>query len=261
MTTEDIIVHIFYLVDERMKTVKRVPQTHLYPSEIVTIGILFALKGGHFRAFYRWLKRDFAPLFAGVPDRTNLQRLLKSHQQHCDALLAEASVLTVTDSYPIELIFPIRQGRSERQVGKKNKDKGRWSIGIKLCWLVNTFGQVVGWQWATMNRPDQDFHPLIEAQQDDSIVLADLGFRCKDGIPANLKLCAKGTWNDRMVIETIFSMLTVVCKAKKMHHRVQAYLEARLAYMAAMFNVLLHLFHHLHPDADPYQLSIAEFSL
>jgi hypothetical protein len=261
MTTEDIIVHIFYLVDEGLKEAKRVPQTHLYPSEIVTIGILFALKGGHFRAFYRWLNRDFAPLFAGLPDRTNLQRLLKTHQHHCDALLAEASGLSVTDSYPIELIFPIRQGRSEQQLGKKNKDKGRWSIGIKLCWLVNTFGQVVGWQWATMNRPDQDFHPLIEAQHDDSIVLADLGFRCKDGIPANLKLCPKGTWNERMVIETIFSMLTVVCKAKKMHHRLQPYLEARLAYMAAMFNVLLNLFHHLHPDADPYQLSIAEFSL
>ena len=261
MTTEDIIIHIFYLVDEDLKEVRRVPQTHLYPSEIVTIGILFALKGGHFRAFYRWLRRDFAPLFAGLPHRTNLQRLLKSHQHHCDALLAETSLLSVTDSYPIELIFPIRQGRSEQQVGKKNKDKGRWSIGIKLCWLVNTFGRVVGWQWATMNRPDQDFHPLIEAQHDESIVLADLGFRCKDGLPDNLKLCPKGTWNDRMVIETIFSMLTVICKAKKMHHRLQAYLEARLAYTAAMFNVLLNLFHQLHPDADPYQLSIAEFSL
>jgi hypothetical protein len=261
MTTEDIIVHIFYLVDERLKAAQRVPQTHLYPSEIVTIGILFALKGCHFRAFYRWLSRDFAPLFAGLPDRTNLQRLLKSHQAHCDDLLAQTSVLTVTDSYPIELIFPIRQGRSEQQLGKKNKDKGRWSIGVKLCWLVNTFGQVVGWQWATMNRPDQDFHALIEAQQDNSIVLADLGFRCKGGLPANLKLCPKGTWNDRMVIETIFSMLTVVCKAKKRHHRAQAYLEARLAYRAAMFNVLLDLFHHLHPHADPYQLSIAEFSL
>jgi hypothetical protein len=143
----------------------------------------------------------------------------------------------------------------------KNKDKGRWSIGIKLGWLVNTFGQVVGWQWATMNRPDEDFHPLLALYQHDSIVLADLGFRCQAGIPANLKLCPKGTWNDRMVIETIFSMLTVICKAKKMHHRLQAYLDACLAYTAAMFNVLLHLFHHLHPDADPYQLSIAEFSL
>jgi hypothetical protein len=261
MTTEDIIIHIFCLVDDRMKQVKRVPQTHLYPSEIVTIGVLFALKGGHFRAFYRWLKRDFASLFAGLPDRTNLQRLLKTHQQHCDWLLADSSLFTVTDSYPIELLFPIRQGRSPQQIGKKNKDKGRWSIGVKLCWLVNSFGQVVGWQWATMNRPDQDFHPLLAAQQDNTIVLADLGFRCKEGIPANLKLCPKGTWNERMVVETIFSMLTVICKAKKMHHRVHDYLEARLAYTAAMFNVLLTLFHQLHPDADPAKLSIAEFSL
>jgi hypothetical protein len=261
MTTEEIIIHIFYLVDEQMKAVKRVPQTHLYPSEIVTIGILFALKGGHFRAFYRWLYRDYAPLFAGLPDRTNLQRLLRTHQQHCDRLLADTTLFSVTDSYPIELLFPIRQGRSAQQIGKKNKDKGRWSLGIKLCWLVNAFGHVVGWQWATMNRPDQDFHPLLTAQQDSTIVLADLGFRCKAGIPDNLKLCPKGSWNERMAIETIFSMLTVVCKAKKMHHRVHAYLEARLAYMAAMFNVLLSLFHQLHPDADPHQLSIAEFSL
>jgi hypothetical protein len=261
MTTEDIIIHIFYLVDEQMKKVKRVPQTHLYPSEIVTIGILFALKGGHFRAFYRWLERDYAALFAGLPDRTNLQRLLRTHQQHCDKLLADTTLFTVTDSYPIELLFPIRQGRSQQQLGKKNKDKGRWSIGVKLCWLVNAFGQVVGWQWATMNRPDQEFHSLLAAQQDNTIVLADLGFRCKEGTPDNLKLCPKGSWNERMVVETIFSMLTVVCKAKKMHHRVQAYLEARLAYMAAMFNILTTLFRQLHPDADPYQLSIAEFSL
>ena len=255
MTTEDIIVHIFYLVDESLKDAKRVPQTHLYPSEIVTIGVLFALKGGHFRAFYRWLNRDYAPLFAGLPHRTNLQRLLKTHQHHCDALLAEASVLSVTDSYPI------REGRSEQQLGKKNKDKGRWSIGIKLCWLVNTYGRVVGWQWATMNRPDQDFHPLIEVQDEAAIVLSDLGFRCKDSTPSNLKLCPKGTWNDRMVIETIFSVLTVICKAKNMHHRLQPYLQARLAYMAAMFNVLLDLFHLIHPDADPFKLSIPEFSL
>jgi len=110
MTTEDIIIHIFYLVEEEMNAEKRGPQTHLYPSKMVTIGILFALKGEHFRAFY-------------------------------------------------------------------------------------------------------------------------------------------------------FSMLTAVCKAKKMHQRVHAYLEARLAYMAAMFNILTTLFRQLHPDVDPAKLSIAEFSL
>ncbi len=261
MTTEDIILHIFCCVDDGIKGEAKVPQAKLYPSEVVTIGILFALKGGHFRAFYRWMKRDYDGLFGGLPDRTNLQRQMARYQHLCDDLLASSSVLSVTDSYPIELLFPIREGRSARQVGKKNKDKGRWSIGVKVCWIINTYGRVVGWQWATMNRPDQDFHPLIEAHQDQTIVLADLGFRCADGLPVNLKLCAKGTWNDRMTIETIFSMLTTVCHAKKMAHRTAQHLQARLAYMAAMFNTCLALFHQLHPDADPFQLSIAEFSL
>lgn len=47
--------------------------------------------------------------------------------------------------YPIELIFPIRQGRSPQQVGKKGRDKGRWSVGIKFCWLLNDFCRVVAW--------------------------------------------------------------------------------------------------------------------
>ena len=45
-----------------------------------------------------------------------------------------------------------------------------------------------------------------------------------------------------------------------MFHRTAAYLEARLAYTAAMFNVLLHLVWQLHPD-HAFKLSIAEFSL
>jgi len=170
-------------------------------------------------------------------------------------------VLNVTDSYPVELLFPIREGRTKRQLGKKNRDKGRWSIGVKLCWVVNTYGRVVGWSWLTMNRADQDFNPLFSLLDEVGVVFSDMGFRCAGGIPTNLKLCLKGTYNDQMMIETIWSMLTVVCHTKKLFHRLAAYLEAHLAYLAAMFNTLLTLFHQLHPDADPFQLSIAEFSL
>ena len=70
MTTEEIIVHIFYHVDNAMLEVPKHPLSKLYPSEVVTIGILFALKGGHFRAFYRWLSRDYTALFGGLPERT-----------------------------------------------------------------------------------------------------------------------------------------------------------------------------------------------
>jgi hypothetical protein len=52
VTTEEIIIHIFYHVDNAMLSIPKHPLSKLYPSEVVTIGILFALKGGHFRAFY-----------------------------------------------------------------------------------------------------------------------------------------------------------------------------------------------------------------
>ena len=261
MTTQDIIIQIFCLVDDRMGPMSKHSQAKLYPSEVVTIGILFALKGGHFRAFYRWLSRDYDDLFAGLPERSRMLRLLKTHQDWFDRLLAQPSFFTVIDSYPIELLFPIRQGRSPQQVGKKGKDKGRWSVGVKLCWLLNDHGQVVAWDWATMNTHDQHFHHVIEPLREVSIVLADVGFRSAAGIPDNLKLCPKGTWNERMCVETALSMVTVVCGLKHMHHRLRPYIQSRLASVVAMFNVLLSLFHQIHPDADPFQMSIAEFSL
>jgi len=261
MTTEEIIIRIFCAVDDQIGATSKVPQAKLYPSEVVTIGILFALKGGHFRAFYRWLKRDYNALFGGLPDRTTVGRNLLKYEYLCDHLLETPSVLNVVDSYPVELLFPLRAGRTKQQIGKKGRDKGRWSIGMKLCWVLNTFGLVVGWSYDTMNRFDTTFHALVSAFEEDGIVLADLGFRAKQANPGNLKLCRKGTWNERMVVETTFSLLTVVCHAKKMFHRRRSYLQARFAYTAAMFNLLVTFSRQLDPSADPFKVSIAQFSL
>lgn len=120
MTTELIIILMFCYVDFRMLGIEKHRQAKLYPSELVRIGILWALKGVSFRAFYRWLKRDYEGLFGGLPDRTTLQRSLATHQDWCDSLLAAPSLFTIMDSYPIELLFPIREGRSAGQVGKKD---------------------------------------------------------------------------------------------------------------------------------------------
>jgi hypothetical protein len=196
----------------------------------------------------------------GLPERTRLQRALQVHPDWCDRLLADPTLFTVGDSSPLELLFPIREGRSPRQIGRKGKDKGRWTIGFRLWWLLNDTGQVVAWYWLPLDHPDQDFNSLTEDYAEVSIVLTDLGFRDADGIPPNLKLCPKGTWNERMIIETSFSMLTVVCQAKKFFHRVTDYFWSRCAYLAAMFIVLMALFHQYFPD-DPRPRSIAEFSL
>ncbi|MEP7284288.1 MAG: hypothetical protein ABI947_00810 [Chloroflexota bacterium] len=55
MTTEEFIIELFCRVDAVMLDVSKRGQAHLYPSEIVTLGLLFALKGSGNRAFYRWL--------------------------------------------------------------------------------------------------------------------------------------------------------------------------------------------------------------
>src|SRR2546430_12109779 len=70
MTTEDFISEVFYRVDEAMKAEPKHPQASLWPSEVVTRGVLFALKGVGNRAFYRWVSRDWRGSFSTLPQRT-----------------------------------------------------------------------------------------------------------------------------------------------------------------------------------------------
>ena len=93
------------------------------------------------------------------------------------------------------------------------------------------------------------------------IVLSDTGFHATEGEPSNLKLCQRGEWEDRMLVETAFSMLTLVSHFKKGMHRGWAYFQARLAFTMAAFNVLVQ-WYDLQPNASGFvPLSIADFSL
>lgn len=151
MSTFDFIIELFCRVDDAMTDVAKHPQSRLNPSEIVTLGLLFALKGVGTRAFYRWVKRDLKELFSYLPERTRLFRLFATHQAWTDRFLAEPTVLGVADSYGIELLYPMREGRSDRQIGKKGKSNHRWIVGGKLGFVVNQFGLVTGWDCATAN--------------------------------------------------------------------------------------------------------------
>ena len=261
MHTLDFITELFSTIDDTLQDVPKHSQAKLYPSEVVTIAILFALKGGHGRAFYRWLMNNWQAEFPKLPHRSRLFRLFVSHQRLTTRFLAEPTLLGVIDSYGIELIHPIREGRSEQQIGKKGLSNKRWIVGGKLCLLLNKFGLVVDWDFGTANQYDADFQPLIEKVVDHMIVLADSHFHSAQGDPPNLKICARGTWNDRMLIETVLSMLTTVSQFKKVFHRTWSQFEARLAFMMATFNILVQ-WHGLFPDDTGFvPLSIAEFSL
>jgi hypothetical protein len=261
MTTEDFIIELFCRVDDAMRDVPKHSQANLYPSETVTLAILFALKGVGNRAFYRWIKRDWKSLFPNLPHRTRLFRLFKTHQEWADRFLADPTILGVADTYGIELIHPIREGRSDEQIGKKGVSNHRWIVGGKLGFVLNKFGLVVDWDCDTANVHDSTFQPLVRQFEDQMIVLVDSTFHAKEGDPSNMKVCPRGTWNVRMLIETVLSMLTVICHFKEVGHRVWEYFRARLAFTMAAFNLLVQ-WYGLRPDEHGFvHLSIAEFSL
>ncbi len=253
MRTEEIITRLFCLVDDKLAHVNKRRNAHLYPSEIVTIGILFTLKGVHYRAFYRWLKGDWLHLFPNLPDCSRLLRLLGVYEHLTDQFLVAPQEESVIDSYGIELIQPIRQGRSPAQVGKKGISNSRWIVGGKLCWLITPQGQVLDWAWATANTHDQHFGEVGERWTAQTEVLSDLGLRKRGHEPVNWQFCQHGQRNDRMVVERVFSLVTVVNHLKKIFHRVEKYLTARFGYAAAMFNCLIEL--------AGGKLALAQFSL
>src|SRR5262249_15143766 len=162
----------------------------------------------------RWLPRDYRPLFPRLPERPRLFRLLTTHQDWTQAFLAAPTVLGVIDTYGIELIHPIREGRSRRQIARNGPSSHRWIVSGQRCLLLNQLGLIVGWGCATANVADNTFQWLIQQVDGQMIVLSDTGFHAAEGDPSNLKLCQRGEWEDRMLVETVLSMLTLVCHLK-----------------------------------------------
>src|SRR5436309_12067034 len=78
-TTIDFITALFCQVDDHLPAIPKHPEAHLWPSEVVTLGLLHALKGVGNRAFSRWLTPDSRTLFPRLPEPPRRTRLLKNH--------------------------------------------------------------------------------------------------------------------------------------------------------------------------------------
>lgn len=262
MTSEDFIIDLFCRVDDKMKDAKKHSQAILSASEVVTLALLFALKGVGNRAFYRWLKRDYGHLFPRLPHRTRLFRLFNSHRHWTACFMADHSLLGLVDTYGIELIHPRREGRSQQQIGRKGLSNQRWIVGGKLCLLLNHLGLIVDWDVDTANVYDGSaFQDIVEQHAPYMAIFADEAFVKKGWRPDNLKICRRGEWNTRMIIETVLSMLTLVCHFKKVMHRAWPYFKSRLAYTMALFNLLVQWDGIQVDENGCVHFSIAEFSL
>lgn len=261
MVMEDHIIALYCQIDDHMKDVSRHAQAKLSPSEIVTLAVLFVVKGKGQRAFYRWLAGNWRHLFPNLPERTRLFRLFTTHRAWTDRFLAEPTLFGVADTYGVELIHPVRQGRSKRQIGRKGLSNKRWIVGGKLGFVLNSAGRVCAWDCATANVHDSNFRALIEPFDQQMIVLTDSGFHGERGDPANMKVCRPRTWGCRMLIETVLSMLTVTCDIKRMRHRVWRYFATHLGWTIAAFNLMLDTNADRTHDDDRPLFSIADFVL
>src|SRR5215813_8066714 len=159
------------------------PEAHLWPSEVVTLGELHALTGVGNRAFHRCLTRHYRLLFPPLPERTRLFRLFKTHQAWPQVFLAAPTVLGVIDTYGIERIHPIREGRSPQQLGRKGRSNHRWIVGGQLCLLFNQDGLVVGWDCAAAHVADNALQWLRRQVDGRMIVLSATAFHAAVGDP------------------------------------------------------------------------------
>ena len=241
MRPEDIIIRLFCMVDDKLAKVNKRSNAHLYPSQIVTIGILFTLKGVPYRAFYRWLKGDWWHLLPQLPECSRRLRLLAEYDYLTDSFLVAPQEESVIDSYGVELLHPRRQGRRRAQIGEKGISNHRGIGGGKRCWLISPPGPISDRAWAPANTHDQHFREVGEAWTEQTHVLSDLGFRKRGHEPLNWRFCQHGERHDRMVGERVFSLVTVLNHLKKIFHRVEKSLTARFGYAAAMFNCLREL--------------------
>ncbi len=235
---DDIILYLFYTIATAIAGKdKKHSQGKLYLSEIVLCGVLFALKGISFRRFYKWLiKRE---IFPELPERSRLQRLVNKYWYLCEKLLGSKMFYGILDSFGIEIIHPIREGRSEqsKSVSKKGKSNHRWIVGRKVTITINQKYQIVKLNDTTANECDNTLGDEHADAAD--ITLTDQGFKKKEGTPESFKICKKGQWNERMAVETLFSLWTRICNMKKSFHRTVRGFKAKIAYLATLTNIIV----------------------
>lgn len=238
MNNELFIILLFWRIDEQTGDLLQHPQSKLHPSEIVTLALLKQMTGKAYRRLLGWLKNT--GLFPNLPDYTRLCRLFHHYQPAIEVLSRQIGKWNwhVIDSKACRVVHPIREGRSLDWLGK-TKSKGQWVVGIRVVIIVSPQGDILDWQMDTANVQDKHFAWMVESFE--VKVLSDQGFHSKEGDPENLKICQRGEHNERMVVETVFSLCQRLLNLDRILAKTRQGFQLAVASIFALFNTLLEL--------------------
>ena len=185
-------------------------EAHLWPSAVVTLGLLQARTGVGTRPCSRWLPRDARALCPPLPERPRLLRRCRTPQDWTQGFLAAPTGLGVIAPSGLEVRHPRRAGRSPHQMGRQGLSHHRWMGGGKLCLVVHQWGLVVGGAWATAPGAAHTLPGLRQQGDGRRLVLRDTGCQAAAGAPRNLPRCPRGAWQARRLVETVFALLPLV---------------------------------------------------
>lgn len=241
MDTFDIhgfIILLFCMVDECTGELEQHRNSKLHPSEIVTLALLKRMTGKAYKRFLVWIKTT--GLFPKIPDYTRLCRLFHQYADVIDVFSREGleTDWAVLDSVMCEAIHPIREGRKTHWVGK-NKSKGRWMVGMKVAVVVSPRGHILHWAMDTANIHDKHFAWMVE--EFSFQILTDKGFHASEGDPDNLTICKRGEQNQRMVVESVFSLCKRLLGLNSIAAKTREGFELAVASIFALFNLLLEM--------------------
>ena len=121
MNIADFIIELYCKIDDTLPDLPQHPEALLSRNEVVTIGVLHAIKNVSRRAFYSWLQDNYGHFFPKLPERTRLFRRLETQACWTGYFLAQPTILGVANSYGIELGHPVRSGRNLHQMGGQDQ--------------------------------------------------------------------------------------------------------------------------------------------
>ena len=152
MKENDIMIKVFYTVDEIVKTIdidkKPGPKSNLSDSEILTLMVLKPLLRPFksLKSFYNWIKINYLDYFPKLPEYSRITRLFEKYREYMLVITQKLADLNsfclVADGTTVSVMTAIRgkYAKSFRNVYCASKKE--WSYGFILEIIIDKQGRI-----------------------------------------------------------------------------------------------------------------------